>query len=269
MRRARSPARRGSFWFNKWLKQQGLAGMNVSPLLEARVAARGRAWWFELAALALTLAALLGYGVWVEVTDWQGPGAEAALAELAGLYLVIQGCAVAAIWYERRADHRIATMLPGRLPRSAEVNLLAVPVTRHVLVAIVIYCGGLLAGAAAIGFASSTRNRLLAIGFVIGLLLFAGFAAARFAMIALRPAIAVGELSLREDDLLRSFDLSRLVFPYPLLLALWVVSARIPDKAPEFQFYGWAVLIAVSLAGIATRRAPRVYANAPPQSPHF
>lgn len=227
-----------------WLRRHGVSGLELTPLVRARIADRDRAervHWLGFA--ILLLAVPLGYE----------RGATATIVWFIAVYLVLNAAVATAFWLQRRADLRLARELPHRVTRSTAMDIATVLGQGYLWSATVLYGGGILIGT--LVAALFADDRALGVAFLAGVVLFAGITAWLLRDIVHRPAVADDEASLHADDRLRRVDASQALAPYTVILA--VVAAANGRSAAFWLFLGYAAagLIAWAVPTVRSARA--------------
>lgn len=205
-----------------WLRRHKVAGLELTPLVAARIAVRHRCERIEkrsyLALVAIAAAAAVVEGA-VSGWDEPDPSPASSVLSISGSLLVLSVVTGVTFWLQRRADQRIARRLRERVTRPEAVNVTAILGATNLWALAVVYAGGILVGAGSAALVTAAEDRLLALAFVIGLILYSAFTIWWFTNVVRQPAIADDERSLRADDLLRRMDVRRALFPYPACLA--------------------------------------------------
>jgi FtsH-binding integral membrane protein len=250
---------------NRWLLRHRLGHLELTPLVEARIAVRHRTEQIENR-LYLTALGFLAIASVVQAIWFEREGPPMTLASIGMGYLLMNAATGLTFWLQRRRDQRIARDLHHRVTRSEAVSLAAILGGRNLFAAAVMYGGGILVGAGSAVLANSDDDRLLAGVFLVGTILCFGLATWLLTDVVRRPAIADDEPSLRADDLLRRKDACRALVPYPAALAAIVAVSSTDGSALLWVFlaYAGAAMVAwgfTAAPAIRTRVASGVRAG--------
>lgn len=201
-----------------WLKRHRLFDLELTPLVEARIAARQRSDRIEMAGFFLAVAIFLFAGLWETITD-RSQSTAGTVGNFIAAYLVMHSATGLAMRLQRRTELRLASGLSQRVSRSTAVRLPDMIGEQRIWSIAIVYGGGLIVGATMAWIGDAAADRILAGVFALGVALFGALSLWLLTDVVRRPAIADDERSLRADDRLRTVDAGRALAPYPLVLA--------------------------------------------------
>jgi hypothetical protein len=236
------------------LQLHRLRDLELTPLVEARIAARERSYRIEAAGFIALIAVFFAVGLWEAITGHTVSTA-GTIGQFIAAYLVLHAATAVALRLQRRTEGRLAEGLSQRVSRSVAVRLPDLVGRQLLWSAAVVYGGGLVVGATMAGISKTVADRVLAGTFTLGVALFGALSLWLLTDVVRRPAIADDERSLRADDRLRTVDADRAVAPYPLLLA---AVAMVGSRGSVLRWVFLGYLVGACLLMIAPR-LPRVW----------
>jgi hypothetical protein len=246
----------------QWLRKHRLDGVEPTALVMARLDARQRGLRAEIITVLLGTVALL---VWSVIDHRRrspaGPdGTDPnSLVWLIATYVILILGMLAGLGYRRRLERPLLASRRTRSAHPAAAGVAQVLGRGQVAMAVVVYGGGLLLGAAVVVLAPRPPDRTLALVFLGGIGVVAALAVVTLTAVLRRPALAEDSESLLVDDLLRAEDARRAVVPYPAIVGLVVGLNSTVDSWLIWTFLGYFGIGLVSwlLAERSVRCAPR------------
>ncbi|UUV35223.1 hypothetical protein NQK81_17850 [Amycolatopsis roodepoortensis] len=194
--------------------------------------------------------------------EWPRLSESASLIAILVTFVVLAGLVWWATLRIRRAEQRLARSVPRRIAHGKRLGVREVAGTGTVTLWLVSSVGGIGLGLT-IGFlAESAENQLVGFTYAGGIAVLGVLSVALARQVIRQPSLAVDELSLRTDDMLRKKDAQLPLVPAGVLLAIPLASA-----IQEFATWLWVYVLgslAISLLATLVVRLHRAPLDSPP-----
>jgi hypothetical protein len=248
-----------------WLAQHGMAGVEPTPLLVARLGARSRvrAGTVAVAAAGILIMVITQFGDWSDSETVHDGAARRLLGYVAFVLLIVLAAGLgqrAAV----RAERRLSATLGRRVAHPTPPTWRTVLGLRYLMLAVAGHGGAVtVAAIAAVAVTRTRADRVTVALLLTGLIALAALTAAAIANIVRQPALADDAVSLAFDDRLRA-DSARVLAATPLpglitmLTVVWIApNPPWPVTMMCFGLLGLPFLVLVlDLHGQAATRPP-------------
>lgn len=228
-----------------WLDRHRLGGIEPTPLLAARLAARRAGIRAEIATIAIVIVGMLA---WSFVVHWgkgsDDPGA-GDFAWLASFYVALIAGMAVGFWWQRRTERPLLAAMTVRSAHPAATNPVRVLGQPRLAAAIALNVSGLVVGAAIALLATTDRERKIGLAVLVGVAVLAMLSSLILAAVLRRPSLAEDSSSLAVDDRLRLEDAKRALVPYALPIGLTAALDSTLSPWVAWTFRGYVVLGAV------------------------
>jgi hypothetical protein len=209
-----------------WLSPREPVVVESTPLLVARLQARGHSRRRVVAGVVVGAAALLvAAALWMPGAVWDLGSPTRYMTKIAAASVVT----LAAIWWilrgPRRAERRIAQTLSTRVANPATVGVREVVGRWHLVAAGAGYAAAVLIGVVAAVAVDNAEQRWTAVIFLVAVAACALISVAALVAVLRRPVLAEDSGSLAADDLLRTEDARQALGRYPLIVLVAELAA--------------------------------------------
>ena len=228
-----------------WLDRHRLRGIEPTPLLAARLAARRAGIRAEIATIAIVI---LGMLAWSFVVRWgkgsDDPGA-GDFAWLASFYVALIAGMAVGFWWQRRTEQPLLAAMTVRSAHPAATSPVRLLGRRRLTAAIAVNGGGLVVGVAVAVLATTERERAIGLAVLVGVAVLATLGTLILAIVLRRPSLAEDSDSLAVDDRLRLEDAKRALVPYALPIGLIAALDSTLSPLVAWLFRGYVVAAAI------------------------